>query len=526
MKRLKLIFFALLFCSVVSALPDQLHIIKSHTNFTDRVKQFFGFPTKKRINIQVLNSLTTLPLAQTYVSVSENQEDPKNHLFTYTDENGYASFEVISENLLDITAAKQGFGAYSLFAIGEADLTFFLEPLDVKVQTVQLSGQFTGWPKIVNGDDKVDLGLIIPFIKLSQLLDFNFGSLLGPPTKGKAYGDRDIPGNLVLPKQKEYYYKIVPVEFEHPVYTLNLEKNATHNLLAIMGHVPFSILISTFISGGSIEKALNTLEFTKIQLLNNFFIDQNQVKNIALGKNLKPNVLLSIDNIPPNRSVVTVSAGNIDGQAKEFFPLSFKVIPKTKQVKQVQLATMDEMGQAQNYIVAVATDMPENANEDRKFESSVSGIIQHDSNENRSWEGNLTLNTFFSLIELTRDQQKNSFSYTDAYNPAVSPSPVMSVSSINYTVESQENMTPSKKSRIWTLVMPATQKSFQLPEVPFINDLIPDPSKTAEKDELTWEVGVYAFEESEKPLYYENIDDIAFRKHVSHFSRNKIVLQK
>ena len=526
MKRLNFIFVVLFFCSVVSALPEQFHTIRSHANFGDRVKQFFGFPTKKRVNIQVLSSLTALPMAETYVGVGENQGDPKNHLSAYTDENGNASFEVTSENLLDITAAKQGFGAYTLFAVGDADLTFFLEPLDTKLETVQLTGQFTGWPKIINGDDKVDLGLIVPFIKLSQLLDFNFGSLLGPPTKGIAYGERDIPGNLVLPKQKEYYYKILPVEFDHPVYTLNLEKNATHNLLAIMGQVPFSALISTFVSGGSLEKALNVLEFTKIQLLNNFFIDQNQVKNIDLNKNLNPNLLVNIDNIPPNRSVVTVSAGNLDAQAKEFFPVSFKIIPKAKPVKQVKLATTNDIEHAQNFVVAVAADVPENTNEDRKYESSVSGIIQHDTNENRSWGGVLNLNTFFKLIDLAADQQKNSFSYTDAYNPLISPAPVMSVSAINYTVESQENMTPSKKSRIWTLVMPSTQKSFQLPEIPFINDLMPDPGKTPEKDELSWEVGVYAFDESEGPLNYENIDDIAFRKHVSHFSRNKTVLQK
>ena len=526
MKKTYLIFFVLFFCSAVSALPDQFHSIRSHTNLSRQIKQFFGFPTKKHVNIQVLNSLTTLPLAQTYVSISENQGDSKNRLFTYTDENGNASFEITSENLLDITAAKQGFGAYSLFAVGDADLTFFLEPLNIKTETVQLTGKFTGWPKIINGDDKVDLGLIVPFIKLSQLLDFNFGSLLGPPTKGKAYGDRDIPGNLVLPKQKEFYYKVIPVEFEHPIYTLNLEKNATHHLLAIMGHVPFSTLINTFVSGGSLEKALNVLEFTKIQLLNNFYIDQNQVKNIDLTKNLKPTLLVNIDNIPPNRSVVTVSAGNLDGKAKEFFPVSFKIIPKAKSVKQVQLATVDEIEQAQNFVVAVAADMPENTNEDRKYESSVSGIIQHDSHKNPSWNGELNLNTFFNLIDLSFDQQKNSFSYTDAYKPSISPNPVMSVSAINYTVEAQENMTPSKKSRIWTLVMPATQKSFQLPDIPFMNDLMPAPSQTPEKDDLSWEVGVYAFDESEEPISYENIDDITFRKYVSHFSRNKLVLQK
>ncbi len=526
MKKWNVLFAVLFFCSGVSALPDQLHTIRSHSNFGDKVKQFFGLPTKKRVNIQVLNSLTTLPLSETYVSLSENQGNPKNHLSTYTDENGNASFEVISENLLDITAAKQGFGAYSLFAVGDADLIFFLEPLVQDIQTVQLSGQFTGWPKIINGDDKVDLGLIIPFIKLSQLLDFNFGSLLGPPTKGIAYGERDIPGNLVLPKQKEYYYKVLPVEFEHPIYTLNLEKNKTHNLLALMGQIPFSVLISTFMSGGSLEKALNMIEFTKINLINNFFIDQNQVKSINLTHNLKPTLLVNIDNTPPNRSVVTVSAGNLDGKAQEFFPLSFKIIPKTKPVKQVRLATMDEADQGQNFVVAIAADMPENTNEDRKFESSVSGIIQHDTNEHRSWGGELSLNTFFKLIDMAADQQNNTFSYTDAQNPSVSPSPLMSVSAINYTVESQENMTPSKKSRIWTLVMPSTQKSFQLPEIPFINELMPDPSKTAEKDELAWEVGVYAFHESEKPLNYENIDDVTFRKYISHFSRNKVVLQK
>ena len=503
-------------------IPTKFHSIDltSSSNNTDNIVQI---NPNLKISLEIKDGITQKSVSQAYVLVHRDSHVFKDHS-GFSDEEGHFTFEIHASQNIDITILKKNYCSYSILDAQSSKITVYLEPNIKNVEEITFKGSFTGWPTINNEDDIIDAGVILPFISLDELLDFEFRKMFMESTKGP--DGRDIPGNIVLPKQRgNAFYGAYPVQIEHPEFTLKLKKNKNTNLVALMGHFSFKDMFDVFFWGEGIEKMLNSLDFTKLKLIQNFSSDKDTTDSIFIMSRLKKNLDIQFNNIPPNRDIIAISAGNLDHEAREFYPTGFKRIARDEPLKRIILARAPQTD-AHNFVVAMAADLPESNEESRKRELSASGMIQREEGT-KVFAESMQMSSFFKILKQNVYYGSRLFQFNDVENPGISPKASLAVSHINYIVYLDEKRKSRTLSRLWTLIKPATRNKFTLPQIPQEAQVeMPIPGNTNLDDVLQWEESVFGvLDEKGNNINYSLIDDKVFRKNVSHFSRNSIIYE-
>ncbi|MBI2027194.1 MAG: hypothetical protein HYS98_05270 [Deltaproteobacteria bacterium] len=480
------------------------------------------------ISVQVRNALTNEVIPGAYVLLHRDNQIFK-ELSGYANDQGIFSAWVKEAQKFDITILKKNFSLYSILDARPARTTIYLEPRYREVaDSIELKGQFYGWPVMTDDDGIIDAGIIVPFISLGDLLDFEFERLFMPPTKGK--DGRDIPGNIVFPKQSDTKWGY-PVTIDHSEFTLQLEKNKKTNLVSLMGTLSLKDIVSVILLGKEKVTLLNSLNFTKIKLIENFSADKNisnpfgRTEPHLLDK-LQASLDIQFNNAPPNRDIIAISAGNPDKDVKEFYLTGFKKISRNDPLKRVKLSKAPHT-EVPNFVVAMAADLPEDSEESKKREMAASGMIQRE-NQQHVFAESLQINSFFKMLSQSVSDDEEVFQFSDVENPRISPSASLAVSHINYVIYRDKDRKSRSLSKLWTLIKPASRSKFRLPHLPTdVGVDLPQPKKTKIDDALQWEESVFSVsDESGNKIEYHSIDDSVFRKGVSHFSRNSIIYEQ
>jgi hypothetical protein len=190
--------------------------------------------------VKVIDSTTGTPVDGAAVMVGDRVGEPFAGKIVYTNYNGEAVFlasEIGGLNNFPVSIFAQGYTYYTVFDITPGELVVYVEPINDQYDRALLRGKFSGYPQI-SQDNRIDAGIFIPMPTLQTLIRGDFSSFIGPPDTIDIYGEREIPGNIVAPKQKEYY-GIIPLKLDKPYYKMYAKNNQTVSFLANSLSAPF-----------------------------------------------------------------------------------------------------------------------------------------------------------------------------------------------------------------------------------------------------------------------------------------------
>jgi hypothetical protein len=129
---------------------------------------------------------------------------------------------------------------------------------------IEVRGTTTNFSGVVDGDGKIDFGLVIPSMTKTQLLAFDLSSVLSPENDTITIMGRDvnIPSNLTLPEQSESYDIIIPVNLNKPTYRSFLREGGSRHFSGVHGWFPLKKVVDDIRGGKSFFDVINSFQFT------------------------------------------------------------------------------------------------------------------------------------------------------------------------------------------------------------------------------------------------------------------------
>lgn len=130
---------------------------------------------------------------------------------------------------------------------------------------IEVKGNTTNFTGVVNGDGKIDFGLVIPSMTKSQLLAFDLSTVLSPESDPISIAGRDIqiPSNITLPEQSETYI-IIPVSLNKPQYRSYVRDPGSHHFTGVHGWFPMKQVVDAIRGGKSFFEVINYFQFTSV----------------------------------------------------------------------------------------------------------------------------------------------------------------------------------------------------------------------------------------------------------------------
>jgi hypothetical protein len=222
--------------------------------------------------------------ANILIGMKANDPFPGNTLVT--DAKGQASVPLTWKSDLPITVQADGFITLTLPRKTPDGTTLHLQKRDGQ-NKIEIKGFTTEFGKIIDDDRKIDFGLVLQSFNRSQMMFFDLSSVLSPETDTIVAGkELQIPSNITLPKQHDYYKGLIPVTLNKPTYRSFVRNPGSVHLSASHGTFPLDNVVDDVRRGKSFFDMINyfTLEtYGAIDLS----VDGN-VDNKDIAVNTKP----------------------------------------------------------------------------------------------------------------------------------------------------------------------------------------------------------------------------------------------
>ena len=175
-----------------------------------------------------------VPISGAFVMIGLRKNVPFTGNTGLTNENGEIVFTDPSlSGPQAVTAGASGYQLYSILDVNAASVEIPLAPKERTDPTSSVTGGLTGFTG-TDCDNWLQAAGVIPVFSLDKILNFDFTELLSEnqAISLPLVGDIYLPGNLVIPKQREGTNGICIVNVEKPDYQLSLATGKTHDLFA------------------------------------------------------------------------------------------------------------------------------------------------------------------------------------------------------------------------------------------------------------------------------------------------------
>ena len=438
------------------------------------------------------------------VMVGMRDGDPFEGNVGWTDANGQVSFyDPALDDPQVVTAGADGYGYFTLVNVDAAQVVIPLKEYDPIVDTAEVDGTWTGFTA-TECDAYLQAGATFPMMTLSDIMAFDIESLLSNNEciELPIIGTLPMPGALVIPNDRELPYVpgmcwLLGVPISKPNYLAVAPVGMEQDFFAFAGEVDVDSIIDIFLSGeinyGEIISLLDPLE---IGIARDVFVGGPLTQDVDISTVLTENLTVNVDDTPAGTDVFIVSTGEINGDpgvapgAGDLFFMGIGYVEGGAIGSDVvHTAPTTAPFEDLRYLVAVVA-----LGQDFNFSALVD-------RSDFTPPTTLTLNSFFSLLDLDAVQGAV-FSYTDAYNPGVSPVPDLQVSDIAVVEEVSLAPLPCDpaptievRKTIWTVYAPGDDLIYELPMLP--DDLpmyVPNPLGTPASDWLEWTQYTFALE--------------------------------
>jgi len=328
------------------------------------------------LTVVISDDLTQAPLDDAEIIVADTLGDPAGRLVGRSDNAGAASFPLEApKKPRTLTVSKKGYTVFSLIGFQTPYVSVSLKPLPPEEKPILGKGTLGPWT-IDHGKNIASIGMAFPNLTPLGLLFFDQNSILSPTFDTiDAAGPREIPSNLVLPKQV-LQYLFFNITVNKPEFHLPLQRspNSQLRLASIRGQVPVSALVN---SSGELElagalpsrKILNAVRFThaavSAPIVPNGDFTQDTPPNVALT----PKHKVSVAAPPFSGDVLVAAMTDLAGGQELLLPTDIKMANARagRALKPIQLVGPTNSPAGQHVITAVLNEPG----------TLVSGILQH-----------------------------------------------------------------------------------------------------------------------------------------------------
>lgn len=437
------------------------------------------------LTVKVTNASTGAALKNATVLVGPQKGIPFAENLAKTNEEGIATFsdeKLKPGNPQVITAALPGyFGTVTLFGITQNNVEIALQPLPKENIFAFLEGRITGFP---SGYDKktLELGVFMPAIRPDSLLNFNLSDFISSFTvELDLYGKRDVPGNLVFPKQEKRYAGF-PVNLDKPEFIMPMMIGTEAHMIGSVGAIDLSTAIKAMKSRDYISMFNNT-NLTNVGWTRRFPVTGAESFDIeAIHSLRKDAVTTTVRGVPDNQDLVAVSMFDPEGDKGDFITLDVKSLA-ADQIKSgagsLKLSLLNERKRLDRYYVFAGVTKSEDFENITK--RTVAGAIVPVTESRLSAK----VNGFMQLMDVVSVGSNNrDYRFTSAENSRARLTPNLTI--LNIVSDKKVSITKgSLRSVLWTAIIPGSVNRITLPDLGRPVLPIPDAGK---EERFSWEV--------------------------------------
>jgi hypothetical protein len=233
-------------------------------NQSGQSPNFYGVESSKAIapvagQIIVADSTgTPIPDATVLIGPRENVPFPGNLL--KTDANGVVKLPAAWTDAQPVTIEASAFVRTTWMS--QAPTASVLSPRrKPATQRLEFKGKTTGYTKLKDNDDWLDVGVVFPALRRDQLASLQVTDLISPEIDQISILGQtiEVPSNISIPKQVEHYYFNVTID--KPIFRTYLKEARTWKMAALHARFPWEQTVDDLRAGKSFYDVLNAFEF-------------------------------------------------------------------------------------------------------------------------------------------------------------------------------------------------------------------------------------------------------------------------
>jgi len=482
------------------------------------VLESIGF---RPLQVKVIDGLTSAPLENAVVMIGQRENGPFDNNWVKTDLEGKAVFDgfLLPQGDLIISIRHADYSGMTIFNTKANRLEIPLTKLQDTSKLTTIKGSFQKWPHMEDFDGTMHMGIMLPFVDMLTLANFNTDKLLAPYVRAEIYKETDVPGNIVIPTQEERFMGFIPVYVSKPRYVMPFRTGSVQNMIALTGEVPFSKMAKKLVNKAPLTEILNLISLTQFGLVTNFEVPHKRTrKNIPLDFKLRKKFNVYAHHVPARKDVIYISMSALKQNPSHIFPVDFKTSARKERNKMATLkapAPQGDLPDHNNIVATLAIDLPKNSDDKRKLDSAVTGGVQRPKHD----QSQVVFDKFLNLHDLSYNEE-NGFSYAPRHRIHDTVESHLNVSYINIVLPSTKKKKGTHQTW-WTIVTPASVQEFKLPIMP---QNLSKPPTLKEKEEIRWTLNRFGLHDEKFFFNYDNLNYGDFVNHITHFSHNEITL--
>ena len=521
-KRLGLCFF----CVLALYLPFQVVFASPIPSLKQSVsykllKPIYTAIGFRPLEIFVFDEETGAPIAEAVVMIGEKGDTFENN-WTRTDQNGRAFLGgfALPEGPQTISARHPLYSGYTIFQTDADIIDIPLTPIKHTPRQTTLQGSFTNWPRMKDYDNTLHVGFLLPFIDLISLINFSGSKLMAPYEDAYIY-DRNVkvPGNLIIPTQKERWIGVFRVLFSKPTYGMPFPSGSRQHLIALAGRLPFSALANGIINKKPMSDLLNLITLDQFGLYPNVDIpEEDSSFPIELSDRLTTRYQVQSNSAPRNKDALYFSLNAFASDPSMVFPLDFKSSSRMNTIKRAALSAMTDASHLpplHQLIMTLNADLPQQTEDKRKLDAAITGALKRPTESQR----HILFDRFLNEIDLFY-QAGQGFSLRERHAKSSPVEPQLHLSFLNIAIPASKEDRGTQHTW-WTILAPAAMREFQLPTLPEGLSVFPELEP---QENLIWVVNQFGFHQEGQAFEYRALDKKTFSDQLTHFSRNQFTI--
>lgn len=401
------------------------------------------------------------PAAEAFVLIGPSENSPFQGNWVKTGNDGVAAFIADDIQNQPITLSKKGYPHITYY--NQSGSRFDLRlPDALPTQTVEVSGEFTGWQNPGEGNN-ASVGLFFPLLTLNKLFTFQISDFVSSALDKITVMGKDIylPANISLPQQT-LYYGFFPIDLDKPQFRLPVPSPGLYHFTGVTGRFPFQKVVDKLRNKQTFYDVLNDMSLEHFSTLTNQRISQ-PLKNVKMDINqgsFGSCVQVSSAQSPENRRVISVAMVRQPGLTGVYQPTDIKTIDSPSQ----NVGCIDGDNQPVT-ILSLATRFQQNLDV-LVVDKGVSAIIA----KNIPRSGNqdpVKFDSYFAVPQVSASQQGQKLSVTRADRSGISPQAEALFAVFSEVTETtigkykQEEVKPK-----WVVFANASSTDFTLPQLP------------------------------------------------------------
>lgn len=457
-------------------------------------------PSAADLQVKVLDARGS-PLKGATVLVGTKKGIPFDSNLATTDASGLVEFQdekIRSGESIPLTIQLAGYSTLTYMGNPRGYVEVQMQKLSGERDFGFLSGKVTGFPPGYDGGT-LEMAIFMPAFQPETLMNFDPQQFVSSyKVKINVFGEREVPGNVVLPTQNKRY-GIIPITISKPEFQMPLAKGLNAQMLAIAGAVDISDALSAMKNKDYLAM-INMSKFTHVGFTNRpVLVKGDERFDLNATHEISPDVALAqMASVPAKSDAVTVTLVNVGGGGSDLIPMDVKSLKAEQFSKGAGSLKLGALKQRKS--------------QDKFF--AFTGLFQRDllldPNAKSRWivgsmqpmnsKLNAQFRAFLKPVQaVSVSQNKRDYKFSSAANSPQGVKPNLLI--FNLVSEKKNALTQGiTRNVLWTTLVRGDTTQISLPDLG--KPVLPTPDATKE-ERFLWEVVSVVGESSTKKSWSE-----------------------